>query len=83
MKKEESTKEAAVSSFGTSVEIAEFARSNPGLKISAKLAANWGFLDGPRDQSSAQDQRNRDWGITHIKYVPDMGLNGDGVRGGL
>ena len=47
------TKEEAIALFGVLPEVAAFARFNPGLKITLKLAAYWGSLDG--HQGSEED----------------------------
>ena len=75
------TKEEAIALFGVLPEVATFARSNPALKITHKLAAYWGFLDGHED--GEEGEWGKDWGITHIKFAPGLGLDEDELKGGF
>ena len=77
------SKEDAIASFGLLPEVATFARWSSKAKVARKMATYWGFLDGPRGEEGEEGEWDKAWGITRIKFDPDMGLAGDEIKGGF
>ena len=73
-----------IAKFGLLPEVVAFARSNRRIKITKRLAAHWGFTDGvPLGRFGTEEGREEAWGITHIMFDPEMGMEGDEERGGF
>ena len=57
-----------------------FCRRNRGLKVTAKSAVWWGLLDR---QVEGEDTAREDYTVRWVKFDPDLGVEGELIRGGF
>ena len=67
--------------FSISSEAAAFVESGPSTNVTESLAVRWGFFDGVIPRFVQEFERDGNWGITHIMYDPELGMDGDVEKG--